>query len=212
VGAELEFRAILGALNGNETENIWDKFTIFSNLSLIKSQVSVKYNDTATTSINRQLQGQSPYVFNGGITYMDEKNGLNISMMANRVGQRISVVGSYDFFGNISEPTLWENGRTVFDLSITKTMLDNKLEIRLTGRDLLAQKQYFYWDLNQNGKLDKDAGGYGNIVETRKTITDLIVNPMTKNEIASAGTNPKDVVRWATSYGRTVNLQITYKF
>jgi outer membrane receptor protein involved in Fe transport len=210
VGLETEFRLVLGKLNGNEIENVWDKVTVFSNLALIRSQVSVKYNDTA--SITRQLQGQSPYVFNGGVTYWDEAKKFNVSLMANRVGQRISVVGSVNQFGTEDEPTLWENGRTVIDLSVTKSFLKEKLEVRLSGRDLLAQRQYFYWDLNGNGKLDADAGGYGNITETKKTLVDRIVDPITANEVAATGAAPKDIVRWSTVFGRTINLQLTYKF
>lgn len=212
LGFETEFRLVLGKINGNEIENVWDKFTVFSNLALIRSQVNVKYNDTATATITRQLQGQSPYVFNGGVTYWDEAKKFNVSLMANRVGQRISVVGSVNQFGNEDEPTLWENGRTVIDLSLTKSFLKEKLEVRLTGRDLLAQRQYFYWDLNGNGKLDSDAGGYGEITQTKATLVDRVVDPITGYEIVPTGSAPRDVVRWSTVFGRTVNVQLTYKF
>ena len=90
--------------------------------------------------------------------------------------------------------------------------MKEKLEVRLTGRDLLAQRQYFYWDLNGNGKLDSDAGGYGEITQTKATLVDRVVDPITGYEIVPTGSAPRDVVRWSTVFGRTLNVQLTYKF
>ena len=51
----------------------------------------------------------------------------------NRIGHRIAIVG------NASIPTTWENGRDIIDLQISKTVLKNKGEFKLTVGDLLNQ-------------------------------------------------------------------------
>ena len=54
----------------------------------------------------------------------------------------------------MNEPDIWENGRTVLDLQLGKSLLNNKLDIRISYRDALAQKLFFYQDINANGAFD----------------------------------------------------------
>ncbi len=191
-GVELEFRIVLGALLKADSSKFLNNLTLFSNLSLIKSKVILSNNSAATVK-SRQLQGQSPYVFNAGILYQDNENGFSVALMTNRVGQRIFIVG------NASDPDIWENGRTVIDFQLGKSFLKNRLDLKFNVRDLLAenfyylpklnnttmkgeyivsQKQYFYQDKNGNQKLD------------------------VKN----------DDLLWVTNFGRSISLSATYKF
>jgi len=62
----------------------------------------------------RPLQGQSPYVINAGIQYQNEESGTTISAAFNQVGDRIFIVGSSQ------EPSVWEKGRAVLDLSFNQ--------------------------------------------------------------------------------------------
>ena len=103
------------------------------------------------------MQGQSPYIVNAGIQYLDNDKDWGVSFSYNLIGRRIIIVG-----GDAS-PSIWENPRHVLDMQISKTY-KKKLELKLNVRDLLAQKQILYQDMNKNGKLDK-----GSIAENEKT-------------------------------------------
>lgn len=147
-GGEIEMRVVLGAIFKTDSCKFLNNLTLYSNFAYIKSEVDVS-NVRGSASKTRPLQGQSPYIFNAGLMYNDSELGYSISAAVNRVGQRIAIVG------NIYEPDLWENGRTVLDLQASKSLLKNKLEIKLNVRDALAQKQYFFQDANNNQKFDK---------------------------------------------------------
>jgi outer membrane receptor protein involved in Fe transport len=147
-GVEIEGRALLSSLFGNK--GILNKLTLFTNASFVKSVVDAKKaGDTSTQIISRPLQGQSPYCFNAGLTYQDDKTGLSATLAANRVGQRIFIVG------NITEPNIWENARTVIDLQFAKTIAEKNIELKLNIKDILTQDQLFFEDINQDNKYSK---------------------------------------------------------
>jgi hypothetical protein len=85
------------------------------------------------------------------LAYTDAVRGWSATVAANRVGQRIFIVGS------INEPDTWEQGRTVLDFQASKSFLSKKLELKLNVRDILRQNLVFFLDENQNDKYDKDA-------------------------------------------------------
>lgn len=146
-GVEFEFRTLLGALfNKTAPTNLLNKLTVFSNISFIQSTVNAKKAGDVSLIGERPLQGQSPYVFNGGINFQDDKNGWSATLVGNRVGQRIYIVG------NLKEADVWENGRTVIDFQLAKTFQKNKLELKLNVRDILAQKLIFFEDINNDKK------------------------------------------------------------
>lgn len=148
-GLEAEFRMLLGYLTGKDDTHWLNNYTIYTNVALIKSEVRIKDENAAgLSSKTRSLQGQSPYIVNSGLQYFNPNNGWSLSVSYNKVGQRIYIVG------NDNEPNIWENGRDQIDAQVGKTFLKNKLDIRLTVKDLLAQKQYFFQDNNDNKALD----------------------------------------------------------
>ena len=148
-GFEVEARMILGVLLMKDSSKFLNNITLFSNYAFIRSKVDVSEVKGAIDP-NRPLQGQSPYIFNGGVQYMDTDKGWGLSVAVNRIGRRIAIVG------NTQEPDIWEQGRTVIDFQLSKAFLKKKkLEVKLNFRDMLAQKLYFYQDLNLNKKLDK---------------------------------------------------------
>jgi hypothetical protein len=106
-------------------------FNVYSNFSYFKSEVNVQGRV-------RPLQGQSPYVINGGIFYT--KTNYSINILYNRIGERISSVGfqGYD--------DIYENSRDVIDL--TFQYQKNKFSFKLSISDLLSQNSKFY----QNNK------------------------------------------------------------
>ena len=98
------------------------------------------------------MQGQSPYLLNAVLSYLDNENGFSVSGIVNRIGERISVVGNYG-----TQLDIWENGRTVLDAQVSKNFLKNKLEVRITAKDLLAktQLQYLYNNKDSNTRFNK---------------------------------------------------------
>ncbi len=155
-GLELEYRIIVGAFHKNDSSTFGkflDNLTLFTNYAYIKSIVDIskqiKPEDAPNT---RVLQGQSPYLFNAGLSYVDNEKGYSLSAMANRVGQRMLVVGNYG-----TQLDIWENGRTALDLQASKSFLKKKLEVRITARDILAktQLQYLYNNKDSDTRFNK---------------------------------------------------------
>ena len=149
-GIELEFRTLLSTLFGNEASPVLGRLTVAANGSYIFSNVrEADFAGVVKGVENRPLQGQSPYLFNASIGYNDNDHGWSATISANRVGQRIFIVGS------LNEPDTWEQGRTLVDLQLSKTLLKDKMEIKLNCRDLLRQKQVFFLDLNESKSYNK---------------------------------------------------------
>jgi TonB-dependent receptor len=192
-GLELEFRQLLGALFKADSSKFLNNLTVFSNLAIIRSKVNVT-GVIGSESSNRPLQGQSPYVWNAGIQYVDLDLGMSFSASFNRVAPRIAIVG------NVNEPSIWENSRSFLDLQVTKSFLGNRLEIKLNAQNILAQNQIFY----QNRNLD-DSKASG----SKAFFNELILgdaqnkNGLNKNE---------DDIIWNTKFGRTFSLSLSYKF
>ena len=92
------------------------------------------------------MQGQSPYLFNGGLSYIDPKYNYSFSAMVNRVGQRIYIVGNDQF------EEVWEMPRTVVDFQLTKSFLKNRLDLRFNIKDLFANNQPLRYVQNFDSK------------------------------------------------------------
>ncbi|QNE39847.1 TonB-dependent receptor plug domain-containing protein [Hymenobacter sp. NBH84] len=125
------------------------------NASLIKSEVSLGQNIVAWDR-NRALQGQSPYVFNGGLYYQTPDNSWQVSALYNVFGPRILFAGSIDY------PDVIELPRHTVDLSLTKTITD-RLTLNAGIQDLLNQKVNLVQDFNRDKKYssaDPSLTGY----------------------------------------------------
>ncbi len=149
-GLELEYRFKLSTLFFNDSIKWLTNTTLFTNVAFIKSKVDIGTNIVGNETNNRPLQGQSPFIINAGLQYLDSEKGWGASVSYNVVGRRIFIVGSVD------EPTYWENPRHVLDFQLLKTFKE-RLEIKINLRDILAQDLIFYQDINKNGKLDKNS-------------------------------------------------------
>lgn len=87
LGGEIELSKNLGFISK------WiEEFSIFTNYSVIKSEVSLPAEGFYTNK-NRPLQGQSPYVLNAGFNYDRVPWGLSFTMLYNVFGPRIIRVG-----------------------------------------------------------------------------------------------------------------------
>jgi TonB-dependent receptor len=145
IGGEIEFRFNLGTFTKVENK-LLDNLTVYSNASIIKSVVDMSH--FVGSGSDRPLQGQSPYIINSGVFYTTPKKDLTATISYNVIGQRIYIVG------NVQEPSVWENGRNVIDLQVSKK-IGEKIELKLNVKDLLSQDLVYFQDLNGNKKYDK---------------------------------------------------------
>ncbi len=147
-GIEAEFRTLISTLMGIKNENaLLSKFTLSANAAYIKSTVQLGKLfgfDPSQLVTDRALQGQSPYLINGSLSFNDDKTGISATVSGNRVGDRISIAGTYN------NPNIYEKARTVVDFQLAKILFRNKLELKLTARDILAQKLNFYYDMDES--------------------------------------------------------------
>ncbi|MBL7697658.1 MAG: TonB-dependent receptor, partial [Chitinophagaceae bacterium] len=143
-GVELELRKNLNFLG---TSDILSDFSLFTNLTYIFSQV--RFSDEAAgkvVSADRPVQGQSPYLINGGIQYASSVSGWSANILYNRVGNRLALVGNSEL------PDIYENPRDVVDMQISKKVIAKKGEIKLTFGDILNKKMLFYENVDDKRK------------------------------------------------------------
>lgn len=196
-GVELEYRTLLSSIFGGKEESILNDFTLFTNVAVIRSKVDI--SNLSTTSVTDiPLQGQSPYVFNGGLQYINTANGWAASVNANRVGNRIAIQANQTQGAEVA--AIWEKSRTFLDMQISKSFLKNKLEFKLNIQNLLAQDQLFYQ--NNDGETPHISG-----------VTAFFNNIFTGDSQNKNGFDKEtDDEVWKTKYGRTFSLTATYNF
>jgi hypothetical protein len=192
-GVELEFRTMIGSLIGIDSAATINNFTLFSNLAIIRSDVDVSEVRGATAG-NRPLQGTSPYVLNAGLQYLDKDNCFSVTASLNKVGPRISIVGSS------LEPEIWENSRTFLDLQLAKSFLKNKMELKINAQNLLAQDQIFYQNRDLEDQKVSGINGFFNSVFAGST------------ENKNGYDNSEDDLYSSMKTGRIFSFSISYKF
>jgi TonB-dependent receptor len=129
-------------------KKITNRFTFQANASLINSKLK-----DASLGLDRPLQGQSPYLLNLGILYDVVESGFNATLLFNRFGERIYLVGDVKGSGT---PNIYEAPRSLIDFQISKKFNDKKSELRFTISDILNQYQTFYQNNNSDTKYNKD--------------------------------------------------------
>ena len=193
-GIECEFRTLLSSIFTNENTTVFNDITLFANMAIIKSNVDVSNIASANPEKNRPLQGQSPYVINAGLQYLNKDNGWAFSANINKIGNRIAYASSE------IEPSIWEKGRTIIDFQVAKNLMKNKLELKFNIQNILAQDQIFYQ--NNYSKATK----YG----TFETLGNYV---FTGDYLYEDGFNAKnDDVIWVTKHGQSFSLSVTYNF
>lgn len=149
LGLELDIRKTLVELaDAGNFLSFFKDFTFVVNASLIRS--SITNNDPTERDSVRQLQGQSPYLVNTGIFYQNQENGLSVSLLYNRIGERIAYVG------DITNPHIWEMPFNSLDLTLDYRIgpkLTLKGGIRNLMNDEIRFKQFeeFNKDINDDG-------------------------------------------------------------
>ncbi len=188
-GVEIELRLLLSTIFKTDSIKLLNSLTVFTNLAIIRSVVDVT-SILGSQDATRPLQGQSPFVLNSGIQYVDTARGLSVSFSYNTVAPRIYIVG------NVNEPNIWENGRNFIDLQVTKSLWKKRLDLKFNISNLLAQRQIFY----QNRDIVTTNGNFFNTI--------LTGDAKNKNDYNA---NEDDLI-WSTKFGSTYSLSATLKF
>lgn len=145
-GGEMELRMKLDFMR-------MKNFTFQANGAYIYSRITDQ-----GFQVNRPLQGQSPYIINIGLLYDLPEAGFNTTILFNRVGERIYLVG--DITAGAGSPDIYEAPRNLLDFQVSKKILKSKGEIRLTISDMLNNTQYFYQNIDNKTSFQKNKDAY----------------------------------------------------
>lgn len=123
-GVELEFRKNFAWF----TEKIsrwkqWENFSININAAYIYSRIQIKDSNAVGNKV-RPLQGQTPYVVNVGLQYNEPETDITANILFNMVGPKIFATG------NLYDDDLYENGRPVLDLQLSKSFFKKRFLVR----------------------------------------------------------------------------------
>lgn len=142
IGAELEIRKNLISIHDGDAQ-----LSSFVNVTYINSTVTLASTAVGgeLSASNRPLQGQSPYLINLGLQFDNRAKGISGSLLYNRIGQRLSLVG----LNELGFPDVYERPRDQVDFQLSKKVLSGKGELRLTWSDLLNPYYYFYENINK---------------------------------------------------------------
>jgi TonB-dependent receptor len=138
-GVELDLKKNLAFVD----ERLKNLSLVF-NASLIKSQVTLGDGIVAWNN-KRALQGQSPYVFNGGLYFNTPDNSWQVTALYNVFGPRILFAGSDQY------PDVVERPRHTVDLSLTKT-ITSRFSLNAGIQDLFNQQVNLVQDYNRDQK------------------------------------------------------------
>jgi Outer membrane protein beta-barrel family/CarboxypepD_reg-like domain len=160
IGLEFEVRKTLEFL-----APALKNFSFFGNYTYLQSEVV--FNDLSASNkevkANRPLQGQSPYLVNAGLQY--SSNVFNASVLYNRVGERLTLVGNEEF------PNVYERPRNQLDIQLAHKVLDGKGEFKINFADILNNSFYFYENLDSKTSFTEGVDRLFNSYKQGATIT-----------------------------------------
>ncbi len=148
-GFELDVRKSLSFVA--PTSPLLKNFFITGNFTYLTGKIAI--DDTTRKLDDRLLQGLSPYIINTSLSYQEQHWGANVAF--NRAGRKL-VVASRE------SPSLnqYEHPRSILDVQVNVKFLKQKLELRLTGGDLLNQRFVIYTNGDkQDGNPNNDPKG-----------------------------------------------------
>jgi TonB-dependent receptor len=199
-GIEFEFRTLLSTIFGTKETKVLDDLTLYSNLAVIRSKVDISnLFETPSAVEDTPMQGQSPYVFNAGLQYMNTEAGWSLSANLNRIGNRITIHANQ----TLGNPTAgyWEKARTLLDFQVSKSLFKNKLEIKMNLQNALAQDLVLY----QNNDLPgtEEIKGFDAFVNKV-----FLGDSQNKNGYNSQ----EDDLTTRVKFGSTYSFSLTYNF
>ncbi|HSA56107.1 MAG TPA: TonB-dependent receptor [Gemmatimonadaceae bacterium] len=126
-GVELELRKGLGFLH-----SALDPFSMFSNVTLMRSEIDLGANRAAATNPERPMVGQAPYIVNLGVAYASQTGSTSATLLFNRVGERIETAG------DLPLPDVVQRPRNVLDFSVRFPVL-SAVSARFDARNLFDE-------------------------------------------------------------------------
>jgi outer membrane receptor protein involved in Fe transport len=130
-GVEFEVRRQLDVLSPRLSS-----FSINGNVTLVRSEVDVASDIDVSTSSERSLQGQSPFVVNVNLGYQNPDRGTTATLLYNVFGKRISEVGAQGL------PNVYEQPRHQLDLAL-KQQLVSRLKLKISAKNLLNHRTLY---------------------------------------------------------------------
>src|SRR5688500_10267521 len=134
-GAELEIRKGLDFISDKLSD-----LTFISNITALSSSVTLNTVQASgkSTEQDRPLYGQSTYLINGGFQYSTP--AWNATLLYNRIGPRLYLVGDPDrgFYD------IYEAPRNLLDLQISRKIMKNNGELKLSVSDIFNNRFAFY--------------------------------------------------------------------
>jgi TonB-dependent receptor len=130
-GIEAEFRKSLGFIKGDFFNNL----VFYANAAYMDG--SVRFD---TSTFSSPMQGQSPYLINGGLNYSTDNNSLSFNVLYNIIGPRLR----FRAIGGAGK-NIFEEPRNVLDFQVSKKLMDGNLELKLTISDILAEPYTWYY-------------------------------------------------------------------
>jgi TonB-dependent receptor len=137
IGAEFELRKNLEFI-----DSYLNNLIIGMNLTLVKSEVDIAgdelvyiedlHNNPETT---RDFQGQSPYIINFNLAYVNDDWGTDASIYYNIFGKRLSEIGPN------GAPNVYELARPELNLILSQKFFDG-FKIKLSAKNLLDSDYY----------------------------------------------------------------------
>lgn len=131
-GLELEFRRKLDFI-----ASFLQDFKFITNFSLIESVVDIPEAEleiiqefNPEKGDTRQFLGQSPFLVNASLNYLNDVLGLDAIVSLNVFGRRLAVISEG------KNPDVFEEARPLLDFSVSKT-LTNRWRLKLSARNLL---------------------------------------------------------------------------
>jgi len=126
-GVELEVRKSLSFAG-----RFFDPFSMFSNLTLMHSEIDLGEGQSSATNTKRRMVGQAPYVLNVGLAYAPISGSTSATLLFNRVGDRIEAAG------DLPLPDVVQQARNVMDFSLRFPVV-GAFSGRLDAKNLLDE-------------------------------------------------------------------------
>ncbi len=142
IGAEVEVRR---SLNGIFTEGWLSRLGVLFNGSLIKSSVTLGAQAVGQDN-ERPMMGQSPYVVNAGLFYLDTDRKLQYNVVFNTFGKRLYAVGSF------GTPDIYEMPSGALDATLSKAFGEH-YKVKIGAQNILNALTLLQQDSNADGKI-----------------------------------------------------------
>ncbi len=192
MGFEVDVRKSLAFISPNS--QVLKNLLISANFSYINGKVidlvtvtliNPFRDSTYEANANRPLQGLSPYIINGGISYDDTTWGFNIAF--NRAGRRNLTGGANELV------TQYENPRNVLDLQVYRKFFKRKMEVKFNISDILNEPYVIYSNSKKQNLM----------------VYDIVANDDPKGR---AYNKDLDYINYRVRKGIGFSVSINYKF